>query len=482
MSAQHSKASYATAPFTRLARAHLASVCGDALFAMGLAGTIFFLSPAEAARGEVALYLLLTAAPFAVVAPLVGPTLDRMRGGRRWVIVASSALRGVMSLGLMRHLDSWLLYPEAFLMLVASRAHLISRSALVPSTVRSDADLVEANSKLAVISGVGVVLAAVPGSVLLWLGDARWVLGLAGITYLAASVLAYSVADTTVAVSPPASVEQEELRSRVIRSSAAAMASLRWMVGLVAFSLAFQYKEEAPALLAVVAGAAQVGFLAGAFVAPRLRSRVSEEHILSGSLAVTAAAAGAAALVGGSVGSALVSFAIAGTSTTAKQSFDALVQRDAPDANRGRSFARFEARFQLFWVAGGLSALLFDPSPQLVRVLVVVAATLSAGMLLVGIASASDEAAAHRRTRRRFQRDRRERELARRLGLGLALGDESDERGDLPGGPDPERGSGHSAGGDTGAGKTEGQEPGRRRISGQDPKGRRPDLEWRARR
>jgi hypothetical protein len=28
------------------------------------------------------------------------------------------------------------------------------------------------------------------------------------------------------------------------------------------------------------------------------------------------------------------------------------VQRDAPDANRGRSFARFETRFQLTWVAG----------------------------------------------------------------------------------------------------------------------------------
>jgi len=33
--------------------------------------------------------------------------------------------------------------------------------------------------------------------------------------------------------------------------------------------------------------------------------------------------------------------------------FDAIVQRDAPDANFGRSFARFETRFQLLWVVGG---------------------------------------------------------------------------------------------------------------------------------
>jgi hypothetical protein len=34
--------------------------------------------------------------------------------------------------------------------------------------------------------------------------------------------------------------------------------------------------------------------------------------------------------------------------------FDAIVQRDAPDANQGRSFARFETRFQLVWVAGAV--------------------------------------------------------------------------------------------------------------------------------
>ncbi len=35
-----------------------------------------------------------------------------------------------------------------------------------------------------------------------------------------------------------------------------------------------------------------------------------------------------------------------------KLAFDSIVQRDAPDAIRGRTFARFETRFQLAWVVG----------------------------------------------------------------------------------------------------------------------------------
>ena len=43
---------------------------------------------------------------------------------------------------------------------------------------------------------------------------------------------------------------------------------------------------------------------------------------------------------------------IAAAMNGAKLSFDSIVQRDAPDAARGRTFARFETRFQLASVAG----------------------------------------------------------------------------------------------------------------------------------
>ena len=75
-------------PFARLARAHAVAVAGDTLVAIALAGTLFFSIDVTEARSEVFLYLALTMAPFAVVAPLVGPALDRAVVGRRWIVVA----------------------------------------------------------------------------------------------------------------------------------------------------------------------------------------------------------------------------------------------------------------------------------------------------------------------------------------------------------------------------------------------------------
>ena len=57
-----------------------------------------------------------------------------------------------------------------------------------------------------------------------------------------------------------------------------------------------------------------------------------------------------------------------------KLAFDAIVQRDAPDANRGRSFAKFETRFQLLWV---LSALIPVVAPIPARI----------GFLLIAVAA-----------------------------------------------------------------------------------------------
>ena len=64
-----------------LALAHAISVCGDVFVTISLADSIFFGATASAARGKVVLYLVLTMAPFAVVAPVLGPLLDRTRAG-----------------------------------------------------------------------------------------------------------------------------------------------------------------------------------------------------------------------------------------------------------------------------------------------------------------------------------------------------------------------------------------------------------------
>ncbi len=69
-------------------------MAGDALLAMSLAGSLFFKVDPAAGREKVLLGLLLTMAPFAVVGPLIGPLLDRFRGGHRAVIVALGGAAG----------------------------------------------------------------------------------------------------------------------------------------------------------------------------------------------------------------------------------------------------------------------------------------------------------------------------------------------------------------------------------------------------
>src|SRR6478752_3303898 len=101
-------------PFNRLARVHAASGAADVVVAVALAGSLFFSIDPSQARWRVGLYLLLTLAPFAVVAPLIG----RARGGSRWVIMATAMGRVVVAFLMKRHLDGLLLFPEAFLMLV----------------------------------------------------------------------------------------------------------------------------------------------------------------------------------------------------------------------------------------------------------------------------------------------------------------------------------------------------------------------------
>ncbi len=80
----------------RLVELHFVSMVGDAALTVSLAGTIFAI-PTDQARGQVGLFLLLTMAPFALLAPFIGPLLDRFRHGRRWAIGTTFAARAFLS-------------------------------------------------------------------------------------------------------------------------------------------------------------------------------------------------------------------------------------------------------------------------------------------------------------------------------------------------------------------------------------------------
>ena len=76
----------------------------------------------------------------------------------------------------------------------------------------------------------------------------------------------------------------------------------------------------------------------------------------------------------------MLTFGLAVAATAAKQAFDAVVQRDAPDANRGRIFARFESRFQVAWVFGAVVPVVV-PMPTQLGGLIVAALAVAAGAL-----------------------------------------------------------------------------------------------------
>ena len=366
-------AAFVVTPFTRLARTHAASVAADTLIALALANSLFFDISPDAARSKVALYLALTMAPFAVVAPLIGPALDRARGGRRLVVIGANAGRAVICVFLIRDLDKLLLFPEAFLVLVLAKSYQVARSALVPTVVRSDDELVEANSRLQFLSGIVGFAAAIPGGIAFAIGRSQAVLVVAAVVSAVAAGLALRIPATRVAEDHTSPTERQELRGGGIVLAASAMGLLRGVVGFLTFLIAFSLRSsDAPTWhFALVLAASGVGALLGSLLAPALRNGgMGEERILEIVLGGTAAAGLVAAWAGGLQAATGLALCVGMAASTGKLAFDSLVQRDAPDANRGRSFAKFETRFQLTWVVGAFVPVLV-PIPRAVGFLVV---------------------------------------------------------------------------------------------------------------
>ncbi|MEA2687109.1 MAG: hypothetical protein QOE93_2304 [Actinomycetota bacterium] len=355
-------------PFSRLAVAHVLAMAGDTLVTMALAGSLFFSISPSAARGRVALYLLLTMAPFAVVAPFLGPVLDRSRAGRRLMLIAASGSRALICLSMAGHLQSLWLFPEAFGVLVLSKAHLITKSALVPATVADETELVTANSRLAVLSVLAGFAAAIPGVIVLKVGflGGPWVVRLAALAFAASAIAAVRVPKATPAEAaenaPPH--PDEELHAISIRMAATSMAVLRASVGFLTFFVAFAFRATgAPSWwYGVVLAASLGGTLVGNIAGPPLRRIFTEERIVLGSLALVAVFAAIAGRAHGLAAFCVVAAATGLAAAAAKHAFDSIVQRDAPDAVRGRTFARFETRFQLVWVAGAFLPVVFDIS------------------------------------------------------------------------------------------------------------------------
>ncbi|MDQ3915169.1 MAG: MFS transporter [Actinomycetota bacterium] len=334
---------------------------GDALVALALAGTLFFSVPEATARGRVALYLALTVAPFAIIAPLLSRVLDLHRAALRWALLIAALGRGALAWTMATRLDSLYLFPLAFGILLLSRAATVVRGAVLPYLVPEEESLVAANASLTRFAAVAGMITVGPGLLVVrFVGNAT-VLVLGAIVYTLGVLPAFRLPAPKGRRESVETLSARALaRSVEVRQATVASAGMRFLVGFLVFHLAFSLRREDVGSigLGLLIAAAAVGGLVAAVIAPALRRRMREEPIIVASLVVAGAAGVAVGRWFSLYAAAALVFFIGVTSGAAKLAFDAIVQRVTPEGGRGWAFARFESILQLTWVAGALIPLL----------------------------------------------------------------------------------------------------------------------------
>ncbi|MGS2645342.1 MFS transporter [Streptosporangium sp. LJ11] len=347
---------------------------GDALVTAALAGTLFKL-PVNEARGQVALYLLITMIPFVVVAPFVGPVLDRFRSGRRFVMAGTLFGRGLLCFAMAAAIvpgDVFTIFPAALAVLVLSKAYNVSRAAIMPSVLPADIALVTANARVAlfalVTAGVAVPIGAGASA---WLG-AEWVLRGATVLFLLQGVLAVRLPrhiDSPDLEGLDDEGEERPPRWRtmlnvgpVVAEAMHANVAIRLYSGFLLFYLLFLVQDKnlpgLPPMVAigVLAVAAGVGGLAGTAVASWVRNH-SPQVIVLGTLAMTTAITILAAVVFQLWSAVAVALVAAFAQGLGKLALDAIVQREIGEEVRSSTFGVVEAFLQIAWVLGGLVGL-----------------------------------------------------------------------------------------------------------------------------
>ncbi|MER7752644.1 MFS transporter [Kitasatospora sp. NPDC097643] len=368
----------------KLIELHALNSFGDMLITIALASTIFFSVPTGEARGRVALYLLITMAPFAVLAPVIGPLLDRLPHGRRAAIAMSMLARAVLAWTMAGVIAGGgiALYPEALGVLVASKAYGVVRSVVVPRLLPSRMSLVKANSRVTLAGLLATGVAAAVGGLLHLIGPG-WPLRGAFLVFVIGTLMAFHLphevdsakgeqravlhAEVHGESAPPPGAKAPKASLRTVGPSVIlalrAMSALRWLVGFLVMFLAFLLREEPigglrPTLaLGLVALAAGTGNALGSVLGSWLRTRGPEATVTAMLLLATCATA-AAALWYGAVTVVLVAGVSGVAASLGKLALDALIQRDVPEAVRTSAFARSETLLQLSWVAGGAVGIL----------------------------------------------------------------------------------------------------------------------------
>ena len=169
---------------------------GDAFVAVSLAGTIFFSTSVDQARGRVVLFLLVTMAPFAVLAPFIGPALDRMQQGRRYLLAGTLLARGLLCWGMSAAINNPVtLLPAAFGILVLQKSYGVVRASVTPRLLPAEITLVTANARSQLFTLTASLLGGAVAAGIQVTAGAAWVLRAGTLIYLAAMFLALRLPD-----------------------------------------------------------------------------------------------------------------------------------------------------------------------------------------------------------------------------------------------------------------------------------------------
>ncbi|MFJ1954087.1 MFS transporter [Streptomyces microflavus] len=386
----------------KLIELHAVNGAGDVMITVALASTVFFSVPTDEARGRVALYLAITMAPFTLLAPVIGPLLDRLPHGRRAAMAGAMLARALLAITMSGAVATGglELYPAALGVLVSSKAYGVVRSAVVPRLLPPKFSLVKANSRVTLAGLLATGVAAPIGAGLQTIGSA-WPLYGACAIFIAGTFLAFTLPHKVDSAKgerrarlidphgeepvPPPAPKPRGLRKDGIRKDGLrrngekpakerppglrsvggsvfhglqANAAHRALSGFLIFFLAFLLREHPMAgqsvavSLAIVGVSAGVGNACGTAVGAWLRARGPEVIIAT----VLGLALGTAVLAAVFFSTAAVAAlgAVAGfTQALSKLSLDAMIQRDVPEEVRTSAFARSETLLQMAWVVGG---------------------------------------------------------------------------------------------------------------------------------
>ena len=369
----------------RLVEVHALQTAGDAFVTVALAGSLFFSVSPGTARSRIGLYLLIAMAPFAVVAPVLGPLLDRFRHGRRFALAATMVARATLALVIGhalagKHLtttEALALYPAALGVLVAQKTYTIVRSATVPRLLPRELTLVQANSRLTIVGVIGPFAAALVAFILTKAGGHQFALRVGALVYATAAVFALRLprhADGGPEVraheghlrfaSPLKLGQPDPVVAGVLRSAAA----LRWLAGFLLFYGAFVVQEHSIGGMpkAVSLSALAIGLGAGNFAGTVVGARIvrfNATRLAVLLLLLTAATTAFTALDFGLLSVFAVAVISAATAAIAKLGLDATIQQRVDDAVRTSTFARSETTLQLSWVVGGAIGILLPTRP-----------------------------------------------------------------------------------------------------------------------